>query len=1146
MVSQGEKIIVVGIYAPNDKKSAFYSELGDKLMEWMDQKMILMGDFNGVVSPNLDKLTKKQEKKEGKLPRSFFDMVNNLGLTDAWRLKNPTIKQYTFFSNPNQSWGRIDSIWISKELTQNLIKSEILPRIISDHNAVYIELKGKDIKTTRWRMNEFLFNDQKIVNKAIETIEDYFKWNLNGETAIETVWDAGKAVMRGFLIQKNSQVRKEKESKKEQIPTQIMENEKKLTINPSEEIAKQNIKILQAKLSTIIDQEVEWKIKMMNQRTFESANKIGKYLAQIRERRKQNTISKIREGERIVEEPKEIRKIFQKYYKDLYKRGKETKQEIEHFLQEHHLKQIPKEEKEILDQKITQEEIKKANKKMKNGKVPGPDGLSAKYYKTLSNQISPVLGEVMNNILKEGRIPNTWKEAYITLIPKKEADTLEVKNYRPISLLNNDYKLFADIMAERLKKVLNNRIHKDQTGFLPGRQLRDNVRNLIDIIEYLDMSIDRQAALVFIDAEKAFDNISWDFLKKSLEMMGMGEKFRKGIEAIYKEQKAKLVINNTTTEYFSIYKGTRQGCPLSPLLFITVLEILNERLRGATEVTGVKVGKREYKIKAFADDIVLTLEDPKNSVKEALQKIDEFGAVAGLKVNKNKTKMLVKNLTKEEMIDLERRTEIAVAKKVKYLGIWVTAKNINLYKDNYDATWRIIKKDMEIWGRMKLSFLGRIAVVKMNILPRMLFLFQTIPILKGLKQCKEWQRALAKYIWQGKRPRIKMKILIDKKERGGFSLPDLSLYYEAACILWLKDWIKLENRELLDLEGFNNRYGWHSYLWYGKVKVHKSFLDHIFRGPLYQAWERNKNLLERKTPWWISPIEALTVKKINMEEINATYEEMLRKTDQGPKLRPYKEIKKLFTGWLQYHQVNDLLKEDKRKVGFDDKKSKFNIEVIEGKNKTLSRIYDILLEWYTKDEEVKEAMIKWAIDFGYNIDFERWIEVWNCNIKFTACMALRENIWKMLYRWYHTPVKLAKMYRLKDKRCWKCGEVEGDLYHLWWTCKKVKGFWESIYNELKKIFKYTFPKRPEAFLLGMMDKEIKKEDRTIFLYATTAARIMLAQYWKVETIPNIKDWQIRMVNYAELDKLTGKIRDQDEQKFLKNWSKFWKYIGINV
>ncbi|CAI5771635.1 Hypothetical predicted protein [Podarcis lilfordi] len=201
---------------------------------------------------------------------------------------------------------------------------------------------------------------------------------------------------------------------------------------------------------------------------------------------------------------------------------------------------------------------------MKAEKALGPDGLPAKYYKTLINQISPVLGEVMNNILREGKIPNTWKEAYVILIPKKEVDTMEVKNYRPISLLNNDYKLFADIMAERLKKVLINKIHGDQTGFLPGRQSRDNVRNLIDIIEYLDMKIDRKAALVFIDAEKAFDNVSWNFLKKALERMGIGEKFRRGIEAIYKEQKAKLVINNNTTEYFNIYKGTRQGCPCPP------------------------------------------------------------------------------------------------------------------------------------------------------------------------------------------------------------------------------------------------------------------------------------------------------------------------------------------------------------------------------------------------------------------------------------------------------------------------------------------------------------------------------------------------------------------------------------------------------
>lgn len=116
---------------------------------------------------------------------------------------------------------------------------------------------------------------------------------------------------------------------------------------------------------------------------------------------------------------------------------------------------------------------------------------------------------------------------------------------------------------------------------------------------------------------------------------------------------------------------------------------------------------------------------------------------------------------------------------------------------------------------------------------------------------------------------------------------------------------------------------------------------------------------------------------------------------------------------------------------------------------------------------------------------------------------------------------------------------------MWWTCSKVKGFWELIYNELKKIFKYTFPKRPEAFLLGLIGKEIEKKDKNLFLYATTAARNMLAQNWKTDIIPNIMDWQVKMMDYAELARLSGKLRDQDEQKFQENWSKYLMYIRNN-
>uniref|UniRef100_A0A670HZZ0 Reverse transcriptase domain-containing protein n=1 Tax=Podarcis muralis TaxID=64176 RepID=A0A670HZZ0_PODMU len=306
---------------------------------------------------------------------------------------------------------------------------------------------------------------------------------------------------------------------------------------------------------------------------------------------------------------------------------------------------------------------------MKLGKTPGPDGLSAKYYKVLGNQLAPALCEVMNDILKDGKIPESWREAFITLIPKSDTDKLNIKNYRPISLLNNDYKIFADIMANRLKKHLTDLIHKDQAGFLPNRFLKDNVRHVINLIEYLEINNNVPAVLMFVDAEKAFDNVSWMFMIKCLEKAGIEGDFLKGIQAIYSTQSAKLVINNNLTNQFKIEKGTRQGCPLSPLLFIMVLEILANKIRTASEVRGIRIGLKEFKLKAYADDLILSLEEPRESIGKALEIMEEYGKLSGFKLNKLKTKMLTKNLKSDGKEELERKFGIKIAKKIKYLGI---------------------------------------------------------------------------------------------------------------------------------------------------------------------------------------------------------------------------------------------------------------------------------------------------------------------------------------------------------------------------------------------------------------------------------------------------------------------------------------------
>ena len=157
--------------------------------------------------------------------------------------------------------------------------------------------------------------------------------------------------------------------------------------------------------------------------------------------------------------------------------------------------------------------------------------------------------------------------------------------------------------------------------------------------------------------------------------------------------------------------------------------------------------------------------------------------------------------------------------KTKYLGIWVTNNANNLFKDNYIQAWKEIKKELETWNRLNLSLLGRIATIKMNILPKMLFLFQMIPILGTCTTIfKQWKKQVTKFVWNYKPARFKYKLLIDIKDRGGLALPDLELYHDAAGFLWLKEWILLENHELLDLEGFENKFGWHAYL-VGKKEI---------------------------------------------------------------------------------------------------------------------------------------------------------------------------------------------------------------------------------------------------------------------------------------------------------------------------------------
>uniref|UniRef100_A0A2H6MZ01 Reverse transcriptase domain-containing protein n=1 Tax=Micrurus carvalhoi TaxID=3147026 RepID=A0A2H6MZ01_9SAUR len=180
--------------------------------------------------------------------------------------------------------------------------------------------------------------------------------------------------------------------------------------------------------------------------------------------------------------------------------------------------------------------------------------------------------------------------------------------------------------------------------------------------------------------------------------------------------------------------------------------------------------------------MIFFIKDPIETGKELISELERYGEMAGLKINRQKKKLQSKNLTELQQIELERVTGLQTIKKIKYLGIWLTAKCKTIKENNYDKLLQQTKKDLELWAKLQLSLLGRVATIKMSILPKVLYLFQTIPI--GLEKpfFNELSKITQQFIWLGKKPKIKIKSLQDIKSRGGLGLPN----WELAQQIWTR------------------------------------------------------------------------------------------------------------------------------------------------------------------------------------------------------------------------------------------------------------------------------------------------------------------------------------------------------------------------
>ena len=744
--------------------------------------------------------------------------------------------------------------------------------------------------------------------------------------------------------------------------------------------------------------------------------------------------------------------------------------------------QLTEKSKSNLDKDINLDELSKALYKMKNNKSPGQDGICVEFYKVYWNDVKNDVLEVFVHGLNNKQLAYSQYMAVIKLLYKK-GNRQDIRNWRPISLLNVDFKILSKALAERIKHIFPEIINTDQRGCIKGRYIGENIRLVEDIIH----AKDDESVILLLDQEKAFDRVEWRWLSEVLRKFNFGERFISWIETMYNCAKSAVVTNGFLWEYFSISRGIRQGDAMSALLFIIQTEPLAEAIRSSCNIQGISVNNEtEVRICQYVDDTNIFLAHH-SYIDPCFEIIKEFEKASGSKLNESKTNGLI---TGTYPTRADYGIEITVGPEM-ILGVPIGKEALE--NSFWETSICKVQAKLKLWSMRDLSFDGKVQIMKSIGLATVAYAME----MKIINQdhVKKLNKILWHFLWSGKSYSVKKEICVLPTHAGGLGMIDLSVLIKVKRILWAVRMLKTKCNEN----------------WAVLPMKYMECLDRDSGFKLFalRVNDSTDSIKQKKIPLFYK--ECI----LSLQEIYRTGEIIPDNRNEfiwcNSKFQ-FKDSPLFFKHWSQQGIafVTDLVKNGTvdssgifnklvHKAGFMfeiqtikssippawlneiDRKSEIFIQ----KDDILKKLFLVpghgiktLGELTSKDiygiltsnvRNLSKSDLYWSMKFpNSEINFKRYFR--NNFVNSFLPRKCKDFNWRIFYGQVNVETRLRRM-NLSSGMCCICKTFEENLEHMMYHCQGIRSMWTEIESLLCKVLHHDFSICLLNVLLGHFDDD---------------------------------------------------------------------------